>query len=113
MDVDFKAFLNIPADVLFYRISRVNIKPTALIEAANAEAWDHNFADKVFGGNEFRILTISAVWSKGMSNVFANAVELHNHICPGLTSGYFIARYLDENFPLGEDESYIVWAVPP
>ena len=112
--VDYAAFIHLPAETLFSRISKANIKPAALIHAANAEAWHHNFTEEVFGGNEFSILTISAVWDKGMSYEFVKAAELHNHICPGLTSGYFIAQYLDKNFPLeGKDECYIVWAVPP
>ena len=110
----FVAFMkDLTAATLFPKISQENIKPADLIEAANAEAWHHNFTDKTFGGNEFSILTISAVWAKGTSYEFVKAAELHNHICPGLTSGYFIAQYLDKNLPLEAGECYIVWAVPP
>ena len=111
---DYTAFMNLSPATLFSKISKANIKPADLIEATNAEAWHHHFTEEVFGGNEFSILTISAVWDKGISYEFVKAAEFHNHICPGLTSGYFIAQYLDENFPLeGKDECYIVWAVPP
>jgi formylmethanofuran dehydrogenase subunit E-like metal-binding protein len=113
-DADYAAFMSLSDSTLFSKISKENIKPSRLIEAAGAGAWHHNFTDGTFGGNEFSVVTICAVWDKGVSYEFIKSAELHNHICPGLTSGYFIARYLDENFPLeGENECYIVWSVPP
>jgi formylmethanofuran dehydrogenase subunit E-like metal-binding protein len=112
--VDYTAFMNLSASSLFSKISKESVKPAELIEMSGAEAWHHNFTDGVFGGNEFSIIPICALWDKGISYEFIKAAELHNHICPGLTSGYFIAQYLDENLPLeSEDECYIVWSVPP
>ncbi|HIE13021.1 MAG TPA: hypothetical protein EYP63_06310 [Desulfotomaculum sp.] len=109
---DHEGFMALAATGLF-KMAKENIAPRELIEAANAEAWHEKFTAKVFGGNEFSILTVCAVWDKGMSHEFTRAVELHNHICPGLTSGYYMAQYLDANFPLGEAERYVVWALPP
>ncbi len=106
-------FLDLPAETLFAKISAVDLNPDALITEKGAEAWDHNFADKTLGGNEFSIVTISSVWAKGMRYDFIKAAELHNHICPGLTSGIFIVRYLAGHHPLGKGEYYAVWAVPP
>ena len=48
-----------------------------------------------------------------MSNELLRSAELHNHICPGLTSGYLIAEYLKKHYPLKDDEKWVVWAVPP
>jgi len=111
--VNLSAFMEVSADALFSKISRENIDPDRLITEEGAKAWHHNFEEKTFGGNEFSILTISAVWSKGISNEFLRSAELHNHICPGLTSGYFIAEYLKKHYPLGKGEQWVVWAVPP
>ncbi len=111
--VDFSKFMEVGADALFSKISRENIDPDKLITEEGAKAWNHNFDEKTFGGNEFSILTISAVWSTGISNEFLRSAEFHNHICPGLTSGYFMTQYLRENYPLEEGEEWVVWSVPP
>jgi len=111
--VNLSAFMEVGADALFSKISRENIDPDRLITEEGAKAWHHNFEEKTFGGNEFSIITISAVWSKGISNEFLRSAELHNHICPGLTSGYFIAEYLKKHYPLEKGEQWVVWAVPP
>jgi len=113
VDLNLSEFMEVGADALFSKISRENIDPDKLITEEGAKAWHHNFDEKTFGGNEFSILTISAVWSKGISNEFLRSAELHNHICPGLTSGYFIAQYLKEHYPLENGEKWVVWAVPP
>jgi formylmethanofuran dehydrogenase subunit E-like metal-binding protein len=44
--------------------------------------------------------SIAPVWAKGAPYEFLKAVEFHNHVCPGLTSGYYLIKYLDENLPL-------------
>ena len=111
--VDLSEFMKVSADALFSMISRENIDPDVLITEEGAKAWNHNFVNKTFGGNEFSIVTISAVWSKGISNEFLRSAELHNHICPGLTSGYFMTQYLRENYPLEKGEQWVVWSVPP
>jgi len=110
---NLSAFLEVDPDILFSKISKENIDPDELITREGAEAWHHNFEEKTFGGNEFSIITISSVWSKGMSNELLRSAELHNHICPGLTSGYLIAEYLKKHYPLKDDEKWVVWAVPP
>ena len=42
----------------------------------------------------FSIITITTVWSYGAPPELFLAAELHNHICPGLLSGYLMYRYL-------------------
>ncbi len=106
-------FLKVSSDKLFSKISVVGLDPDLLITEKGARAWDVNFKEKTLGGNEFSIVTICSVWAKGMRYDFIKAAELHNHICPGLTSGIFIIRYLAEHYPPGEGEYYAVWAIPP
>jgi len=45
----------------------------------------------------FSILTIVTVWSHGAPPELLVAAELHNHVCPGLLSGFLMYRYLLEH----------------
>jgi formylmethanofuran dehydrogenase subunit E-like metal-binding protein len=56
--------------------------------------------------------TIANVWAKDGPYDFLKCAELHNHICPGVTSGYFIAHYILDHFPLKPGERYTVIACP-
>lgn len=78
----------------------------------NDEAFENFSRDKTFGGNEHRLLMVAWLWEKGASMELKKAVQLHDHYCPGVTSGYFIGRYLLENFKLSEGESYTVLSSP-
>lgn len=55
---------------------------------------------------------IANVWASGGPYDFLKAAELHNHICPGLTSGYLIARYILDHYPMKKEEQYTVIASP-
>ncbi len=93
-------------DEVFTKIAKVNIGADELF--ANPESWP-----KVFGGNEFTIVTFANVWADDAPYEFMKAAEFHNHICPGLTSGYMIIEYLDENLPLQGNQNYEIIACPP
>jgi formylmethanofuran dehydrogenase subunit E-like metal-binding protein len=57
---------------------------------------------------------IAPVWAKGAPYEFLKAVEFHNHVCPGLTSGYYLIKYLDENLPLQSSrDKYEIIGCPP
>ncbi len=60
----------------------------------------------------FTLAAIANVWAQDGPYDFLKSAELHNHICPGLTSGYLIAHYILEQFPLKTDESYTIVACP-
>ncbi|MFQ3574756.1 MAG: FmdE family protein, partial [Thermodesulfovibrionales bacterium] len=69
--------------------------------------------DKSFSGNEYRLLMITSIWSKGLlRSDLVYAVMLHNHYCPGVTSGYHIASFILKNFPLTEGQGYVFIASP-
>jgi len=102
----------LPDDTVFTKIAKANIGADKLL--SDPGAWQLNMNAKVFGGNEFSIITIANVWAKGAPYEFLKAAEFHNHICPGLTSGYFIVKYLDENLPLqSPNDKYEIIACPP
>mgnify|MGYP000397909191 CR=1 FL=1 len=106
-------FMGLEDDEIFSRIAKENIDAERLL--SEPEAWQEKMERKVFGGNEFSLITICNVWAyKGLPNDFLKVVELHDHICPGLISGYLIAKYVEENFPTEAPRyEYIVIACPP
>ncbi|MGD9161297.1 MAG: FmdE family protein [Desulfobacteraceae bacterium] len=55
---------------------------------------------------------IASMWANDAPYDFVKSAELHNHICPGLTSGYLLARYLLDKYPLKAGESYKVISCP-
>ncbi len=39
-------------------------------------------------------------------------LEIHNHFCPGVSSGFVLANWMEENYPLEEGVSYTVFSTP-
>ena len=102
----------LPDDKVFTKIAKANIAADKLLN--EPEAWQPQMDAKVFGGNEFSIITIPNVWAKGAPYELLKTVEFHNHICPGVTSGYNIIEYLDENLPLqSSNQNYEIIGCPP
>jgi len=112
-DAVLRDFMKLKDEEIFTKISKENIDADRLLN--NPEAWQEKMVAEVFGGNEFSIFTIANLWAMGLPNDFLKAAELHDHICPGLTSGYLIAKYVIEHFPPTGDprNEYIVIAIPP
>ena len=70
-------------------------------------------ARSLHAGRDISTLAAMAnVWAKDAPYDFLKSAELHNHICPGLTSGYLIAHYILDHFPLKPGEGYTVVACP-
>ncbi len=77
------------------------------IDGENAKTSDGwNAMKAAIGSDAFSIVTIANAWGYGAPNDFLKCTDLHNHLCPGLSSGYLIAGYIRENYPLGPGESY-------
>jgi formylmethanofuran dehydrogenase subunit E-like metal-binding protein len=64
------------------------------------------------GKDMFTLAAIANMWAKGAPYDFLKSAELHNHICPGLTSGYLMAHYILDKYPLQNGERYTVVACP-
>jgi formylmethanofuran dehydrogenase subunit E-like metal-binding protein len=104
--------LHIPASQLFIRTAVENIKAEHLF--ANAEEYNEKFANKIFGGNEFRIVTIANAVAAGAPAYAIRSFEFHDHYCPGVLSGILMANYIKECFPLqSPDNKYFVLTVNP
>ena len=72
--------------------------------ATTSDGW--NAMKAAIGSDAFSIITIANAWGYGAPNDFLKCTDLHNHLCPGLSSGYLITGYIRENYPLGPGESY-------
>jgi len=104
--------LRIPASQLFIRTAVDNIKAEHLF--ANAEKYNEKFKNKIFGGNEFRIVTIANGVAAGAPAYAIRAFEFHDHYCPGVLSGILMVNYIKEYFPLqSPDDRYFVLTVKP
>jgi formylmethanofuran dehydrogenase subunit E-like metal-binding protein len=74
--------------------------------------WDTVPREAKAGADISTLAVIANVWAKGGPYDFLKSAEFHNHICPGLTSGYMMAHYILHHYPLKEGERYTVVASP-
>lgn len=75
------------------------------------EFWEK--AGKLSCGKDiFTLVTLANAWVRGAPYDFLKCAELHNHLCPGVTSGYLIARYILKKFPLKNGEKYVMISSP-
>jgi formylmethanofuran dehydrogenase subunit E-like metal-binding protein len=111
-DAAVKDFLKLRDDEVFVKTAKENINAERLL--GNPEAWQQKMVAKVFGGNEFSLITIANLWAMGLPNDFLRVVQLHDHICPGLLSGYLITEYVKEKLPASDPrQEYTIIAIPP
>jgi formylmethanofuran dehydrogenase subunit E-like metal-binding protein len=89
------------------------IETTINIDGENATTSDGwNAMKAAIGSDAFTVVTIANAWGYGAPYDFLKCAEFHNHLCPGVTSGYMLADYLLEEYPLGAGEKYVVIACP-
>jgi formylmethanofuran dehydrogenase subunit E-like metal-binding protein len=76
------------------------------LEADPAHAFEPDNWDELrkgLGASEaFTVITLANAWAAGAPYDFFRCVAFHNHICPGIISGYLIARYIQKAFPVPE-----------
>jgi formylmethanofuran dehydrogenase subunit E-like metal-binding protein len=68
---------------------------------------------KKLKGDAFTVVTLLTAHAKGAPYDFLKCCEHHNHYCPGVTSGYFIAHFILEKCPKAAGEQYFWFACPP
>lgn len=96
---------------LFSTVVSVRIDADYLYENPDESA--ETFESGIFNGNEFRIVTIANAVALGAPSYVIRSFELHDHFCPGVTSGIIYALYLKSFLPLDTDGSYFVQTVQP
>ncbi|MCP4117963.1 MAG: hypothetical protein GY737_21710 [Desulfobacteraceae bacterium] len=60
----------------------------------------------------FTIASIAGSWALGAPYDYLKCAELHNHLCPGVSSGYLIARMILDQYPLKQGERYTMISSP-
>lgn len=65
------------------------------------------------GDRAFSMISFAHVWMHAPSWRLLRAGELHNHICPGLNSGYLMAEYALKHFPADPGQAYTIFGAPP
>lgn len=78
----------------------------------NPFRWEKRFKEKIFGGNEARLISISFLWMERLPQEILKAIELHDHLCPGLLSGYSITKFVLYELPPKESMDYFVIGSP-
>jgi len=107
---EFKALSN---DQVFSKISKANVDLSHMLN--HTDEGNATFNKAAFDGNEFSLVGISNVWAlPGSTFDFLQAACFHDHLCPGVTSGYMLAKYVEEKLPItnASTESYKVIAIP-
>lgn len=78
----------------------------------HAEAFETRLAGRIFGDNAFRVITIANAVASGAPARVIRALEFHDHYCPGVISGIFMAGYVQTHFPPGKS-GYFVHSIDP
>lgn len=106
---EFKA---LPKDKVFSKVSKTNINLDYMLNHTNEG--NATFDKKAFDGNEFTLVGMSNVWAEpGATFDFLQATAFHDHLCPGVTSGYMLAKFVENRMPItNSNESYKVIACP-
>ena len=74
---------------------------------ADVEGWNPGVFD--------HMLPVVNIWAHEKTPyIFMKAVELHDHLCPGVSSGFLLARYMEKELPIEDatNQSYRVIACP-
>jgi formylmethanofuran dehydrogenase subunit E-like metal-binding protein len=80
-------------------------------EATKPDGWKR--VQEKIGPDTFSLVTITNAWAKGAPYDFLRCCEFHNHLCPGVSTGYQIVQFILGNYPLKKGESYAWIACPP
>ncbi|MHB8120119.1 MAG: FmdE family protein [Methanothrix sp.] len=104
-------FNALPADQVFSKVSKANVNLEYMLN--HTDEGNATFKG-AFNGNEFSLVGMSNVWAEGGSFDFMQATCFHDHLCPGVTSGYMIAKFVENKMPINNisAESYKVIACP-
>ena len=106
---EFKA---LPIDQIFSKVSKANVNLEYMLN--HTDEGNATFKGS-FNGNEFTLVGMSNVWTEpGATFDFLQATAFHDHLCPGVTSGYMIAKFVENKMPINNisAESYKVIACP-
>ena len=82
-------------------------------KASEPDGWQH-IQEKIGSlSDTFSMVTIANAWAKSAPYDFLKCCEFHNHLCPGVSTGYQIVQFILEKYPLKNGEKYVWIACPP
>jgi len=58
------------------------------------------------------MLTLAQAWALQLPYDFLKLTELHGDLCPGVTAGYLMTKFLEKKYPLKNNEYYVFIASP-
>jgi formylmethanofuran dehydrogenase subunit E-like metal-binding protein len=78
-----------------------SLRQVARIEAdfilGNIETFQARAQQGLFGENLFRVVTVANAAAEGCPDDLLRAVQVHDHYCPGVTSGLLLARFVQKD----------------
>jgi len=66
----------------------------------------------VLGFYVFNLVILANGWAMGLPHDLMRAALKHGHLCCGVTTGYFTARYILRHMPLGPGQHYVYIGAP-
>lgn len=80
---------------------RATVVQTRRIKAdylfAHPEELEAKAGEKLFGGNVFRIVTVINAAERGAGAFLLRAVQVHDHLCPGVSSGLALVSFIRDH----------------
>jgi len=97
--------------VPFYETFKKKVVVNGDLSQMLADTTIGNKTMKDMGSNP-GVIAIANAWAHGAPYDMLTAVMLHDHFCPGVSSGYILAKYVEEKMPITDGKSYIVISSP-
>lgn len=66
----------------------------------------------ILGGQAFNLVSLANGWAMGIPADLLRGALQHGHLCCGVFSGYFTARFIESHLPLQEGQAYIYIGAP-
>ena len=67
----------------------------------------------LFGKNLFRIVTVANAAARNCPDHALQAMRVHDHFCPGITSGVLLAQYISQQILTRQDQKLFVLSLVP
>lgn len=96
----------------FYRTFSKVAVVTGDLDKMLADTEAGNATMNNLGGDAFSIISIANAWAHGAPYDLMSSVMLHNHFCPGVSSGYLLAKYVEQEMPITNETSYVIISCP-
>ncbi|MBM4332706.1 MAG: hypothetical protein FJ117_16095 [Deltaproteobacteria bacterium] len=106
----FQEILSRETSRLFRHAVLKNISLANLSSAP--EETEREIKKRAHGRNWASLAALAHLWILDLPVELVRAVQFHDHICPGVLSGYYLARFLSAQFPLTGDQRYFFIASP-